>query len=93
MTFREITNQLLVSNDYLFRLALSLTKNSDDAFDLLQDTRYKVLSKWKQFKEGTNFQAWVHTIMKNLFINNYRKKKERKPPSATIKDDSKVHKQ
>ena len=77
MTINHISQQLLVSNDYLSRLAYSLTKNQEDAHDLLQDTRFKVLSKWYQFREGTNFQAWAHTIMRNLFINNYRKQKNR----------------
>ena len=56
---------------------MSLTGNSVDAEDLYQDTAYKVLANTDKFKEGTNFKAWAVTIMRNLFINNYRKKVRR----------------
>ncbi len=57
--------------------ALKLTTNLDDAQDLVQETMLKALKYKSKFSEGTNFGAWMHTIMKNTFINQYRRNKKR----------------
>jgi RNA polymerase sigma-70 factor (ECF subfamily) len=57
----------------LFRFAYKLTTNKDDASDLLQETLLKALDNEDKYVPDTNFKAWMYTIMKNLFINNYRK--------------------
>ena len=57
----------------LFYFALSLTRNNDDAHDLVQEALLKALTYKDKFNEGTNFKAWVHTILKNLFINDHRR--------------------
>ncbi|HMQ46728.1 MAG TPA: RNA polymerase sigma factor [Saprospiraceae bacterium] len=54
--------------------AYNLTKNVEDAKDLFQETAYRALTNRDKFRPGTNFKAWLFTIMKNIFINNYRKK-------------------
>ncbi len=54
-------------------LALQLTKNTDDANDLVQETVLKALRYQDKFSEGTNFKGWLFTILKNSFINNYRR--------------------
>ncbi len=54
--------------------AYNLTKNQEDAKDLFQETAYRALTNRDKFSPGTNFKAWSFTIMKNIFINNYRKK-------------------
>lgn len=54
--------------------AYNLTKNSEDAKDLYQETAYRAMTNMDKFRAGTNFKAWLFTIMKNIFINNYRKK-------------------
>jgi len=54
--------------------ALNLTNNSEDAKDLYQETAFRAITNKDKFMPGTNFKAWVMTIMKNIFINNYRKK-------------------
>ncbi len=54
--------------------AYNLTKNAEDAKDLFQETAYRALSNRDKFQPDTNFKAWMFTIMKNIFINNYRKK-------------------
>lgn len=54
--------------------AYNLTKNQDDAKDLFQETAFRALTNRDKFSPGTNFKAWSFTIMKNIFINNYRKK-------------------
>jgi len=54
--------------------AYNLTKNIEDAKDLYQETAFRALTNKEKFRVGTNFKAWLFTIMKNIFINNYRKK-------------------
>lgn len=57
----------------LLNFAYMLTSNRDDAYDLLQDTILKALDNEDKFAENTNFKGWVFTIMRNIFINNYRR--------------------
>ena len=53
--------------------AMNFTRNADDANDLVQDTFVKALRYSHLYQEGTNLKGWLYTIMKNTFINNYRK--------------------
>ena len=53
--------------------AMRLTKNMDDANDLIQETLYKALSNRDKFSDGTNLKAWMFTIMKNTFITGYQR--------------------
>jgi RNA polymerase sigma factor (sigma-70 family) len=53
--------------------ALKLTKDHEDANDLVQETMVKAFTNKDKFSEGTNLKGWLYTIMKNIFINNYRK--------------------
>ncbi len=53
--------------------ALKLTQDPDDANDLVQDTMLKAFINKEKFQEGTNLKGWLYTIMKNIFINNYRR--------------------
>jgi len=57
----------------MFSFAMMLTANTEEAEDLLQDTTLKVLNHQDMYVENNNFKAWVMTIMRNIFINNYRK--------------------
>ncbi len=57
----------------LRNFALRLTRNLEDAMDLTQETMVRAMSNREKFHEGTNLKAWLYTIMKNIFINNYRK--------------------
>ena len=54
--------------------AYNLTQNVEDARDLFQETAFRAMSNRDKFRPGTNHKAWLFTIMKNIFINNYRKK-------------------
>lgn len=54
--------------------AYNLTKNLEDAKDLYQETAYRAMTNMDKFRPGTNLKAWLFTIMKNIFINNYRKR-------------------
>ncbi len=53
--------------------ALKLTNDSEDANDLVQETMYKALKNEDKFEKGTNLSGWLFTIMRNIFINNYRR--------------------
>ena len=57
----------------LLSFALKLTLNKEDARDLVQDTTLKALNNEEKYLENTNFKGWMLTIMRNIFINNYRK--------------------
>ena len=69
----EFENELVALQNNMRNFAFSLTLNRDDAEDLLQDTTLKVLDNQEKFTDNVNFKGWVLTIMKNIFINNYRK--------------------
>jgi RNA polymerase sigma factor (sigma-70 family) len=73
MTAIEFNYQLTSLQDNLSRFAYSLTLDKEDAMDLLQETMLKALKSRNQFMENTNFRAWTFTIMKNTFINTYRR--------------------
>jgi len=60
--------------DFLRPFAINLTRDSDAANDLYQETLYKALANREKYNAGTNIKAWLFTIMRNIFINNYRRK-------------------
>ena len=86
MTMMEFSDQLVRHEELLTRFALKLTANRDDAKDLLQDTFLKALTYRKHFEDSTNLRAWTYTIMKNTFINNYRKSQRHNTISDSNKD-------
>jgi len=68
-------NELLLNNaDFLKPFAINLTKDSEVAKDLYQETLYKALTNQEKYNVGTNIKAWLFTIMRNIFINDYRRK-------------------
>lgn len=73
MTQIQFNNALLGLQDKLHYYALSLTSDSENAADLVQETMLKALTYRDKFQQNTNFKAWIYTIMKNTFINDYRK--------------------
>jgi len=73
MSTIEFNKQLLSFKTPLGYFAMSLTSNSEDAKDLLQDTMLKAITYKDKFADATNLKAWLYTIMKNTFINNYRR--------------------
>jgi RNA polymerase sigma-70 factor (ECF subfamily) len=74
MSTIEFKNQFDVLTSSLNAFAYNLTKNQEDAKDLYQETAFRAITNRDKFRPGTNFKAWSFTIMKNIFINNYRKK-------------------
>ena len=72
-------NTLLLSNtDFLRPFAINLTRDTEAANDLYQETLYKALANQEKYHTGTNIKAWLFTIMRNIFINNYRRKAKQK---------------
>jgi RNA polymerase sigma-70 factor (ECF subfamily) len=57
--------------------AFNLTHSMEESEDLIQDTFYRAIANKDKFSEGTNIKAWLFTIMKNIFINNYRKNQKK----------------
>jgi RNA polymerase sigma-70 factor (ECF subfamily) len=74
MSTLEFNAQFDKLSRILHSFAYSLTKNVEDAKDLFQETAFRAMTNRDKFRPGTNFKAWLFTIMKNIFINNYRKK-------------------
>ena len=68
--------------DALYNTALRMTRNPQDAEDLVQETYLKAYKYYDKFTEGTNFKAWLFRILKNTFINNYRKRQQEPPQNA-----------
>ena len=73
MTSVEFSYSLNQLSGVLKPFALKLTRDIDDANDLLQHTMVKAYTNQDKFAEGTNLKAWLYTIMKNTFITNYQK--------------------
>jgi len=87
MTQVQFNNALLDSKDRLRHYALSLTSDPERANDLLQETMLKALTYRDKFKPNTNFKAWIFTIMRNSFINDYRRNLRRKKTFEQSSDD------
>lgn len=84
MSTQEFNQLLLQNSEYLRPFAVTLTKDQETAKDLLQETMFRALSNQEKYSVGTNIKAWLYTIMRNIFINNYR----RKSKQNTIFDNS-----
>lgn len=69
ITFKK---DLLGVQDDLLRFAYKLTSDREEANDLLQETSLKALDNEEKYTPDTNFKGWIYTIMRNIFINNYR---------------------
>ena len=70
----EFDRMLLDNREFLQPFAFSLTRDNESAKDLLQETIYRALANREKYNTGTNIKAWLYTIMRNIFINNYRRK-------------------
>jgi len=78
MTTLEFDSAVITLHRSLKPAAMKLTRDSDEAKDLLQETLLKAISNREKFAEGTNLKAWLYTIMKNTFITNYHRVVKRK---------------
>lgn len=77
MKQNSFKTKIITLSDSLHPFALNLTKDPEESKDLLQETVYRALCNEDKYTKGTNLKAWLFTIMKNIFINNYRKKVKR----------------
>ena len=82
---QEFQTEVMPYQGALYNYALKIARNSDDAQDLVQETYYKAYKNYHQFNGGTNSKAWMFMILKNTFINNYRKLK--REPSKVDYDE------
>ncbi len=78
---RHFEEHALEHLDAMHNMAMRLTRNAEDAEDLVQETFYRAYKYFYQYKPGTSCKAWLYTILKNTFINRYRK---------TVKEPKKV---
>ncbi len=75
--------EALVHLDVLHRVALRLTGNAADADDLVQETMLKAYRAWDRYEQGTNAKAWLLTILRHAFINEYRRR-ARRPETVDV---------
>lgn len=74
MSTVEFNQMLLTNAEFLRPFAITLTRDNESAKDLFQETLFRALANKDKYNVGTNIKAWLYTIMRNIFINNYRKK-------------------
>ena len=74
MSHMEFDQLLLANAEVLKPFAVTLTKDSETAKDLFQETLFRALANKEKYNVGTNISAWLYTIMRNVFINDYRRK-------------------
>jgi RNA polymerase sigma-70 factor (ECF subfamily) len=92
MTTNEFQYQLIDLHEPLMNFAYRLTSDRDDAKDLVQETFLKALNNSEKFLNGSNLKAWTHTILKNTFINDYRKTLRQNTFSDQTTEGSHLHK-
>ncbi|HOV99371.1 MAG TPA: sigma-70 family RNA polymerase sigma factor [Bacteroidota bacterium] len=83
--YQEFEREAIPHKGILYNFALRTTGNVEDARDLLQETYMKAFRFWDKYEKGTNIRAWLFRIMKNTYINRYRK--EVREPSMVDYDD------
>ena len=71
--YEEFERDAIPHMDSLYHFAFKMTGDSDDANDLVQETYLKAFRFWDKFEKGTNCKAWLFQILKNTYINTYRK--------------------
>lgn len=81
----RFTRDALPLLDQLYGAAMKMTRNPQDAQDLVQETYLKAYTAFKSFTEGTNLKAWLYRIMTNTYINGYRKR-QREPYLGVVED-------
>ena len=94
MTAVEFNREFDQVDSNLRRFALSLTRSAEDAKDLVQETVYRAYWNRERFATGTNFKAWVMTIMRNAYVSSYRKASRRtvvRPGDAPELENSRAY--
>ena len=78
MSIQEFDNLVLHNSEGLKPFAISLTRDHETARDLCQETLFKAFAYRDKYRPGTNIRAWLYTIMRNIFINDYRRNQRKK---------------
>ena len=91
MGTQEFNSLVLNNTDGLRPFAISLTKDHETAKDLCQETLYKAFAYRDKYQPGTNIKAWLFTIMRNIFINEYRREGRKKMVMDTVKYSQSVY--
>ena len=86
MTTTEFTAQITEMQETLRRFTYRFTRNAEESQDLVQDTMLKALTYRDKFREDTNLKGWLFTIMRNTFINHYRKNKLARTSTDSTKE-------
>ena len=84
MSIQEFNSLVVNQADGLKPFAFSLTRDPEAANDLCQETLYKAFAYREQYRTGTNIRAWLYTIMRNIFINEYRRNGRKKRMLETV---------
>src|SRR4030065_743430 len=82
---QEFEREALPHMDLLYNYGLRMTNNTADADDLVQETYLKAFRFWDKYEKGTNIRAWLFRILKNSYINRYRR--EAKEPDTVDYDE------
>ena len=91
MSIHEFNSEVTNVSSSLSPMAYNLTQNAEDAKDLVQDTIVKALVNRDKFTIGSNLKGWLYTIMRNIFINNYRKNVKRRGYESNTQKEYKVN--
>jgi RNA polymerase sigma factor (sigma-70 family) len=86
MSIQEFNSLVLNNADGLKPFAITLTKDQESAKDLCQETLYKAFAYREHYQAGTNIKAWLFTIMRNIFINDYRRNGRKKAVMEVVKN-------
>ena len=85
MSITEFNSLVLNQSESLKPFAISLTRDHEEAKDLCQETLYKAFAYREKYEQGTNIKAWLYTIMRNIFINDYRRNARKQFVMDTVK--------
>lgn len=88
---RRFEDEALAQLDALFGFALRLTRQRDDAEDLVADTMLRALERWEQYRLGSNIRAWMFTILYHLFVSRRRRQQLREAPAPATEDGWAAH--
>jgi RNA polymerase sigma factor (sigma-70 family) len=91
MSIQEFNSLVLNNADGLKPFAITLTKDQESAKDLCQETLYKAFAYREHYQPGTNIKAWLFTIMRNIFINDYRRNGRKKAVMDVVKSNIPQH--
>jgi RNA polymerase sigma factor (sigma-70 family) len=85
MSIQEFNSLVINNTDGLKPFAITLTRDQEAAKDLCQETLFKAFAYREHYKPGTNIRAWLYTIMRNIFINDYRRNGRKKRVMDSIR--------